>query len=162
MFCPELPGEREVKTCRKRSGVYELLINGIADPERGILKDGKFGTCLNCMDGRVQLPVIQWIQKEYGLDYIDMITEAGMDGLLARDDVDITNIIEKINISLDKHNSGMIFIVGHFDCAGNAVEKGIHKEHINAAVNKVRSLFSKCEVVGIWVSDEWEAERIYE
>ena len=127
-----------------------------------IKKENKFATCLNCMDGRVQLPVIHWIQKQYGFDYIDMITEAGMDGLLAKDDVDIKNVIEKITISLERHNSEMIFIVGHFDCAGNPVDNDIHKEHVHAAVNKIKSLFTRCEIVGLWISDKWEVERIYD
>lgn len=126
------------------------------------MKDGKFGTCLNCMDGRVQIPVIQWIQKEYGLDYIDMITEAGMDGLLAQDDVDITSIIEKINISLDNHNSKIIFIVGHFDCAGNPVSDETHRKHIRMAVERLKSIKSSCEVIGLWVPKERLVEKIIE
>ena len=114
------------------------------------------------MDGRVQMPVIQWIQKNYGLEYIDMITEAGMDGLLAKDDVDITNIIEKINISLDKHNSKIIFVVGHFDCAGNLVDNETHEKHIFAAVIRLKGLIFNCKIIGLWVSDKWEVERIYE
>lgn len=114
------------------------------------------------MDGRVQIPVIQWIQKEYGLDYIDMITEAGMDGLLAQDDVDITSIIEKINISLDNHNSKIIFIVGHFDCAGNPVSDETHRKHIRMAVERLKSIKSSCEVIGLWVPKERLVEKIIE
>ena len=126
------------------------------------MKDGKFGTCLNCMDGRVQIPAIQWIQKEYGLNYVDMITEAGMDGLLAKGDVDITNIIEKINISLDKHNSEMIFIVGHFDCTGNQVNDETHRKHIRMAVERLKGIKSSCKGIGLWVSKEWLVEKIIE
>ena len=42
-------------------------------------------TCLNCMDGRVQLPVINWIRENYKIDNVDVITEAGMDGVLANE-----------------------------------------------------------------------------
>ena len=126
------------------------------------MKDGKFGTCLNCMDGRVQLPVIKWIQKENGLDYIDMITEAGIDGVLVQGNVDITNIIEKIQISLDKHGSEMIFIVGHFDCAGNQVNEETHRKHIREAVERLKSMMSSCKIIGLWVSKEWMVEKIIE
>jgi len=44
---------------------------------------GKRAICLNCIDGRVQLPVIEWIKQNYGVDHVDMITEPGMDGFLA-------------------------------------------------------------------------------
>jgi len=124
------------------------------------LKESKFGTCLNCIDGRAHLPVIQWIKREYGLDYVDMITEAGMDGVLAGDNRDITSIIEKINVSLDKHKSETIFVVGHFDCAGNLVDSKTHKENISSAVNKLKKLKPHCKVTGLWISDKWEVERI--
>jgi len=43
----------------------------------------KFATAINCMDGRCQLPVIEWMKKRYGVEYVDMITEPGPDGVLA-------------------------------------------------------------------------------
>ena len=121
----------------------------------------KFATCLNCMDGRVQLPAIQWISKNYGIDYVDMITEAGMDGVLSNQKSDITSILMKINISLKKHGSKKIFIVGHFDCAGNLVDFEAHKKHIKLAVSKLKVLFSSFEIVGLWISENWEVEKIY-
>ena len=42
--------------------------------------------CLNCIDGRVQVPVIDWIKDKFKVDHVDMITEPGMDGLLADKD----------------------------------------------------------------------------
>ena len=38
---------------------------------------GKFGTAINCIDGRAQEPLIAWFKSEHGLDYVDLITEAG-------------------------------------------------------------------------------------
>jgi hypothetical protein len=35
------------------------------------------------MDGRVQLPVIEWMKRNYALDYIDMITEPGSDKIMS-------------------------------------------------------------------------------
>jgi hypothetical protein len=42
-----------------------------------------FVMAINCMDGRVQLPVIEWLKKEYEADYVDMITEPGPNKILA-------------------------------------------------------------------------------
>jgi len=36
-----------------------------------------FVTAINCMDGRTQLPVIEFLKKKFGVNYVDMITEAG-------------------------------------------------------------------------------------
>jgi len=73
------------------------------------MENNKFATCLNCLDGRVQLPIIQWIKENYEVDYIDMITEAGMDGVLTNEGAHIEGILQKINISIDKHRSNIIF-----------------------------------------------------
>ena len=36
---------------------------------------GNFGTVINCMDGRTQLPVNEYLRREYGLDFIDTVNE---------------------------------------------------------------------------------------
>jgi hypothetical protein len=36
-----------------------------------------FCTVINCMDGRVQLPVNKYLQKRFNVAYVDSITEAG-------------------------------------------------------------------------------------
>ena len=59
----------------------------------------EFVTCLNCIDGRVQLPVINWVMTNYGVKYVDMITTPGMDGILADKNYNIEDILEKIRIS---------------------------------------------------------------
>ena len=37
----------------------------------------KFGTAINCMDGRVQEPVAKFLKEIYGIDFVDTITEPG-------------------------------------------------------------------------------------
>jgi Putative carbonic anhydrase len=37
-----------------------------------------FGTAINCIDGRVQLPVIGWIRGVLALEYVDLVTELGI------------------------------------------------------------------------------------
>ena len=67
------------------------------------MENNKFATCLNCIDGRVQIPVIQWIKENYNVEYVDMITEPGIDGVLTSEGINIEGILQKINISIDKH-----------------------------------------------------------
>lgn len=123
----------------------------------------KFATCLNCMDGMVQLPVIHWIKDNYGADYVDMITEAGMDGVLVSEDFKyMDSLLSKIDISLEKHHSDIIFVVGHYDCGGNPVDDETHKKQISVAVEKVKGLRPSAHVVGLWVSSEWATEKTIE
>ncbi|MCL5409198.1 MAG: hypothetical protein M1135_04200 [Candidatus Omnitrophica bacterium] len=125
-------------------------------------KKRKFAVCLNCMDGRVQIPVIRWIKKNYSVDYVDIITEPGMDGILSDEKNDINSILLKIETSIDKHNSCILFVVGHFDCAGNPVNDKSHKKHICIAVNRLKNLKSFVRIIGLWVSNEWMVEKIIE
>ena len=47
------------------------------------MSEKTFATAINCMDGRVQLPVTAFLKKKYGVDYVDVITEPGPNGILA-------------------------------------------------------------------------------
>ena len=116
-------------------------------------------TCLNCMDGRVQLPALAWIKANYPVDFVDVITEAGMDGLLAKQE-DISEILRSIKVSVNLNKSTRFFIVGHHDCRGNPVVEKRHHEDIANAVRRLKSLWPAQEVVGLWVNDRWQVEKI--
>jgi hypothetical protein len=87
-----------------------------------------FATAINCMDGRTQVPVIEWMKKRYGVDYVDMITEPGVDAILSenKDMQTIERIKKRLSISIEKHHSKFIAVVGHHDCAGNPVDMQTH------------------------------------
>ena len=60
-----------------------------------------FFTVINCIDGRIQLPVIQYLQQKFKVEFIDSITEAGPNLILA-DNIDfstIQSIYHKLDIS---------------------------------------------------------------
>lgn len=116
--------------------------------------------CLNCIDGRVQLPVIHWIKNNYDADYVDMITELGIDGLLADNDPIVGDIIRKIRISVEKNNSELIFVAGHHDCRANPVSDSAHQDQIYLAVARLKKEFPKMDIIGLWVNKEWEGEVI--
>ena len=37
--------------------------------------DKTFSTAINCMDGRAQIPVIEYMKESFGINYVDMITD---------------------------------------------------------------------------------------
>lgn len=121
-----------------------------------------FATCLNCIDGRVQIPVIEWITENYGFKYVDMITKPGMDGFLSKKSSDISEIIKEIQITIDVHNSKNIFITGHYDCAGNPVDNDAHKRQIKKSVKRIKDLFNDLNVVGLWVSSNFSVTVVVE
>ena len=125
------------------------------------MANGTFVTVINCMDGRVQQPAINWMKQTYAVDYVDMITEAGADKYVAQGAPDqLETIKEKVNISINKHGSKVVAIVGHDDCAGNPVSKEIHLNHIAKSVEIIQSWGFNAEVVGLWIDENWKVSRI--
>jgi len=116
--------------------------------------------CLNCIDGRVQLPAIKWIKDSFDSDYVDMITEPGIDGFLSDSTNSIDDIARKVSMSIEKNATSVIFIVGHYDCKGNPVGEADHKENILAAADRLKEKFPEMDVVGLWVNSQWEVERL--
>lgn len=111
------------------------------------------------MDGRVQLPVLEWIKAHYPVDFVDVITEAGMDGHLAKND-DLSRVLQSIKISTEVNNSTRLFVVGHYDCRGNPVDEARHRRDISGAVERLKPLCTVRAIAGLWVNDRWQVEQV--
>ena len=86
------------------------------------MESKKFATAINCIDGRTQKPLSEWIKNQYDVDYVDMITEPGCDKVVCGTELDtVDKIKSKVLISINAHKSSLIAIAGHHDCAGNPV-----------------------------------------
>jgi hypothetical protein len=113
------------------------------------------------MDGRVQLPVIQYLRQRFGVRYVDSITEAGPTLILAKKNNAglVQGILGRLKISIDKHNSVGIAIVGHEDCAGNPAPYDEQLLHIRESVRFLRSQYEDARVIGLWVDGD---SRVHE
>lgn len=114
------------------------------------------------MDGRVQIPVIHWIKQQFKVEYVDMITEPGMDGLVADQQYSLEKLIQKIKISLEKNKASLICVAGHHDCKGNPGSESAHREQILLSVERLKKEFLNTEIIGIWINEKWQGERISE
>jgi carbonic anhydrase len=123
---------------------------------------GKFATAINCMDGRVQMPANEWIRKKFNVDYVDTITEPGPNKILAenKDSAAIDSIKRRVAISVNKHGSKYIAVLGHHDCAGNPVDKESQLDHIRLAVKIVNSWGFPVETIGLWVDENWQVSEV--
>lgn len=126
------------------------------------MSHGSFATAINCMDGRTQIPVIEYMKKKYGVDYVDMITEPGPIKILAenKDETMLNSIKRRVEISTIKHGSKHIAIAGHHDCAGNPVEKEMQLKQILKSIKTIRSWGFKGEIVGLWIGEDWKAYEV--
>ena len=125
------------------------------------MSDARFGCAINCMDGRTQLPVIEWVKREYGVEYVDAVTEPGPVKILAEapEGPAALSIRERVAISVEKHGSKTVAVVTHFDCAGNPVPKDAQLEQLAKALVTVRDWGFDAEVVGVWVDENWQVYR---
>jgi hypothetical protein len=124
------------------------------------MREYRFGTAMNCIDGRVQEPVSQWLRATYHLDYVDVITESGPDQALLSGAETVEQIKSKVLISMKLHGSSVVALAGHHDCAGNPVSKEDHWEHIRRSLQVIRLWNLPMTLVGLWVNERREVEVV--
>jgi len=123
---------------------------------------GRFATAINCMDGRTQQPVSEWMKREYGVAYVDTITEPGPVRILAEatDTVALDSIRRRLNISVRKHGSGRVAIVAHADCAGNPADRPAQLSQLRSAAATVLAWDVGVQVDLLWLGEGWQVERV--
>ena len=121
----------------------------------------KFCTVINCIDGRVQLPAIEYLKKRFEVDYVDNITEPAPVLILGihNNEPYIHYIKNQIQISIEKHYSVGIAVVAHHDCARNPVDKKEQLKHLRLAVIFLREEYS-LPVIGLWVDESWTVHEM--
>ncbi|MFA9378031.1 MAG: carbonic anhydrase [Lachnotalea sp.] len=111
-----------------------------------------YGTALNCIDGRTQIPVINWMQQNCCVNYVDLITELGMDKVLSQGSCDeIERLRRNTIISINAHHAKVVAVVGHDDCAANPVSDQEHYYDIRASMRVVKSWELPVTVIGLFV-----------
>jgi len=115
-----------------------------------------FSTVINCMDGRVQIPVINHLQNRYGVDNVDVVTEAGPVGLLSQHpgSRDAWSVFRRVEVSIEAHSSKQIAIVAHHDCAGNPVPDSEQKQQIYSCLENLARRYPHMELLGLWLDQD--------
>ena len=125
-------------------------------------REPSFATVLNCMDGRVQSPVLEFVRKETGIDWVDNLAIPGP-AMAFSDDADphLRQLVERgLGISVKSHGSRQIYIVIHHDCAGCPYDRKTQQGLAMAAVRTVSSWFPEASVRALWVNEHWEVEPL--
>ena len=113
-----------------------------------------FATAINCMDGRVQQPVAEFARRHFGVDFVDMVTTAGVVGHFHSD------LIRQVGISLDAHQSRGVVVAAHEGCAGNPVSEERQRTQCLEAAEKVAYAYPETQVVVVWVGLDSSVETI--
>lgn len=128
-----------------------------------MVERGTFACAITCMDGRIQIPVWEWLSAHLKVDFIDMITEPGADRVLATGSkAEVESIQRRVMLSFNAHRSKAVAIVAHDDCAGNPVKKKEHIRHLELCVEVIKSWGFPSRILAIWVNEEWAVELISE
>ena len=123
------------------------------------MAEGKFATSVSCIDGRIQIPLTKWIKENYSVDYVDTITEPGVDKTITENSV-FESIKTKVSISINAHKSELIVFSGHYNCAANQVSNEEHIELIKKGIGVISSWNLGAKVVGVWVDDSWNVNTV--
>ena len=122
----------------------------------------KFGTLVNCTDGRVQYPVMDYLKKQYDFDFFDAANEAGPLRTLTKnsDKCRLITLKEQIRTSLEEHDSKFIALVGHHDCTDNPGVRAFQEKQMDEALDYLqRSFGTSIRYVGLYVNEHWEVEE---
>jgi len=121
----------------------------------------KFGTVVNCIDGRIQYPVMDYLKDNFDIEYFDAANEAGPLLTLTKrtDKCRLISLKEQIRVSLEEHQSKFIAVVGHHDCAGNPGDRTYQESQLDEALDYLKRAFGEeITYVGLYVNEKWEVE----
>ncbi|NGP45362.1 hypothetical protein G4V62_10505 [Bacillaceae bacterium SIJ1] len=123
--------------------------------------DQTFATAINCMDGRVQEPVNQWIKEHYDIQYVDCVTAPGANKVLIDgNEGDVERLKQMIEVSVNAHRSKVIIVAGHDDCAGHPCTSDVQKETTERALERLRTWYPQLTLVSLHVSEEGQVTQL--
>jgi len=121
-----------------------------------------FGTVINCMDGRTQLPANAYLRNQLEVDYVDTVTESGPVRILGDepDSALAESIMTRVRLSIEKHGSNSVAIVAHYDCAGNPVPEEKQREQLDLSVRFVAAQCPGIRILGLWIDENWTVSKV--
>ena len=121
----------------------------------------KFATAITCIDGRVQQPVADWMKLNVNVEYVDLITEPGPDKVLSSETTYVVDeIIRKVTFSVKYHESPVVALCGHHNCAANDADREGHIEQIREGVRVLESYNLNVRLLGLWLNEWGSVELI--
>jgi len=120
-------------------------------------------TVICCIDGRIQEPIHKYFRGSFSADYVNIITEPGVNKLLAEGESSVSErIYQKVINSIDFHQSKLIVIVGHYDCAANPSSEAVHIMQIKKSLMTLQEwdLPGNPRLLGLWINENLEFEII--
>ena len=123
----------------------------------------KFATAITCIDGRVQQPISDWMKLHTNVDYVDLVTEPGPDKVLSSGPSNLLeDIIRRARFSVLHHQSPVVAVTGHHDCAANDANRDEHLEQILEGVRVVLAHQMGVRILGLWLNELNSVELVWD
>lgn len=121
-----------------------------------------FCTAINCVDGRTQLPVNDYLCDRLGVEHVDTVTEPGPVKILAEqtDWPLAQSILSRVDVSVNEHGSEAIAVVAHHDCAGNPTTEDIQKQQLQVSAEFLSQHYPDLRILTLWVGPDWLVQDI--
>jgi hypothetical protein len=115
-----------------------------------------YGTAVNCIDGEIQQPTIEYLKKVWLVDWVDVITAPAPELLLSEcsDNTGIRLINENIQASMAHQERRRVAVVAHCDCIFNTAPTQVKRGMLQGAVRHLRESLTDAEVVGVWIDGD--------
>ena len=72
------------------------------------------------------------------------------------DEALIASLKTRLDVSVKKHGSRLVFISGHYDCARNPGDQETQEAQVFESMKWVKQEYSEVEIVGLWIDENWQ------
>lgn len=119
-----------------------------------------FTTCFSSIDGELYPFVLNWIQKGYAVDYVNLITETAPD-ILFLDKPELDKSIKKFKDMTDAQNHiPEIFLVGYEKSMNEPMPNEAFRKRLGAAAAAVQQRLPRNRIVCLWISARLQITQI--
>lgn len=131
----------------------------MTDPAREPLP--RSAVVINCVDGRVQRPVLRWMRERLGTGLVHSVTEPGPDRSLARGD-GAARVEPIVRMLAEQGPVEAVAVAAHHDCRGDPADEATHREQVRRAVEVVAGWGHAERTLGLWVDHRGEVALVHE
>jgi hypothetical protein len=101
------------------------------------------------------------MREMLSVDFVDLITHPGVDGFVAGDPRAAERLLRAaVEISVQRHASPVLALVGHHDCAANPGSAEVHREQLLQGLRALQAWQLSVKLIAIWVNAEWQIEVV--
>ena len=117
---------------------------------------------VNCVDGRVQHPAIEYLRTRFSVPHVDVVSEWNPAHVLAGSHVSehTRSVVERVNLLVTVHDVVAVALVAHQGCEEAGLFDGDPIEELNMAVQHLAQHVTQHRVIGLWIDQMGSVQEI--